>query len=296
MGHGRASHLPQRGLKAARPQGTYLHTMCDRSHHVLQFVKFFKTSLLSHSGLPQIYLLYGEAGQSHDSFIKRLIVDKIKPYAASTKGELEGAVDHIPAHIDPVNELDDLKDNLRFSIFEKVASRYDPARMLASELCNHNKFKHYPFVVLQHNFEVADWDEGLRELVEWYLTTYWAEAASGGFPSQFLIFLNFIYPHGSQPLLSRFFKPKKFSKNSFNEFLLRIKDKVNELYPCLLFDELGYLNQKDVCRTLSYLGVHDEEECPEWLEELFRKKRGKVRMAEVERLLKSRINMGAAAY
>lgn len=271
-----------------RPQGPYLHTMCDRSHHVLQFSKFFRTNLLKRPGLPQAYLLYGKAGQSHDNFVQRLLIDKIMPYAASIKGELEGTVRRIPAEIEPANDLEDAKTDLRFSIFERVAPRYDPEHMLASDLYNHPKMRPFSFIVLQHNFELAEWNGSLKELIEWYLTSYWAEVVAAPPPAQVLIFLNFIYPHAGQSLWGRLFNSKKLVAGDFNSFLRQIRQDVDQLYPCLLFDELGYPNQKDVCRTLSDIGIHDEEECPQWIEDLFRKRRGKVRMVEVERVLKSR--------
>jgi hypothetical protein len=275
--------------KAINPRGDSVHTMCDRRRQVLQFIKFFRPNLTKHSKLPHVYLLHGELGQSHHSFVQRLKIDQIEPYAVSEKGELEGAVHHITTPwMMPLDDLEAAKNDLLISLFEKVAkSGYDPARMSAPHFFNHRKLTPYPFVVVEHDFHVAEWDATLSALIEWYLTTYWAEA--GTRQNQILLFLNFIYPSSVRPLWRRFSRSNLAAKSAFNEFLRNLSVAVHKLYPCLLFDELGNLDRIEVCRTLGELGIHDDEECPDWLETLFRKKRGKVSMVDVEKLIKTHL-------
>jgi iSTAND domain-containing protein len=269
--------------------------MCDRGRQVGQFNRFFKPNLSERSGLPHIYLLHGEAGQSHGSFVRRLIIDKIEPYSASKKGEMEGAVHHINPWVQPLDDLEEAKENLRFSIFEEVAPDYDPAQMSVLQLCQHRKLKPYPFVVIQHDFEVADWNAQLSMLVEWYLNTYWAEALSCARQNQILLFLNFIYPYSVRSGWHRFYPSKRFAKDAFRDFLQRLRLAVDKLYPCLLFDELGHLDQKEVCRSLAELGIHDDVDCPKWVKDLFVQKRGKVSMIDIERLIKTRSNINERA-
>lgn len=263
--------------------------MCDRSRQVGQFNRFFKPNLSGRSGLPQIYLLHGEAGQSHGSFVQRLIIDKVEPYAASKKGEMEGVVHHIKPWVEPLDDLEEAKENLRFSIFEEVAPDYDPAQMSVQQLCNHRKLTPFPFVVIQHDFDVADWNAQLSALIEWYLNTYWAEALSGTRQNQILLFLNFIYPYSVRPFWRLASPSKRFAKKTFYEFLQKLSLAVDKLYPCLLFDELGHLDQKEVCRSLGELGIHDDVDCPKWVKDLFIQKRGKVSMIDIERRIKTRL-------
>jgi hypothetical protein len=264
----------------------FLHILCDRTLQVGQFNRFFKPNLQKRSGLPHVYLLHGELGQSHGNFVRRLIIDKVQPYAASTKGRMGGVVRHIAPWIQPLDDLEDAKETLRFSIFEAVAPDYDPTEMSAKQLCLHRTLTPFPFIVIQHDFDVADWNTHLVDLIEWYLTSYWAEALSSRLPNQILIFLNFIYPYSAKPLWRRLYPSRRFAKDAFDAFLKSLASAVGRLYPCLLFDELGHLDRIDVCHTLGMLGVHDDGGCPEWVEKLFSQKRGKVSMKDVEQLLK----------
>lgn len=265
------------------PRGDQLHIMCDRGSQAAQFDLFFRRNL----GPPQVYLLHGEAGQCHDSFIERLKINRIKPYAAAKKGELEGAVHEMKPPIHPLKNLEDAKESFKINIFEDIAADYDYAHTSVKELVSHPKLKHYPFIIIQHNFFVEEWGKRLELLVDWYLNTYWMEHTPGEFKAQFLVFLNFIYPRSDQPLSSRFLPWRRFDKSAFVEFLRNLSVTVTKARPCLLFEELNHPERKEVCRTLNELGIHDDVECPEVLEDLFRKKRNKVRMIDIERCVKT---------
>lgn len=267
--------------------------MCDRKQQAKQFYKFFTPNLRERTSLPQVYLLRGETGQSHHSFVERLIIEQIERYAVSEKGNMEGLVHHITIpYVSPSDDLETAKDDLLINLFwEVVESGYDPARISAQHFCDNKKFRPYPFVVIEHVFHVEEWDRTLFALIEWYLNTYWADALSGTRQNQILLFLNFIYPYSVRPLWRRVFPMKPFAKNAFNEFLKNLSITVHKSYPCLLFDELGHLDQKEVCQTLGELGIHDDDECPAWVKSLFKQKRGKVSMIDVERLIKSHLRL-----
>lgn len=257
--------------------------MCDRTRQVTQFYKFFMANVFNRRGLPQIYLVHGEEGQGHDSLVKRVIIDKIERYAVSLKGSMEGTTLPIKTEVQPWKDIEEVKENLLFGIFEKVSPDFDPRDLSVRQFCNHRKLRAYPFVVIQHDFELTQWGFELRELIEWYLTTYWMEAGICG--SQILIFLNFIYAYSRMPQWLRF-PSKGLGKAEFAEFLKNLSTQIDAAYPCLLLDELGHLDEREVCRTLEMVGIHEEEECPNWLKTLFKQKRGKVRMVEVEKLIK----------
>lgn len=257
--------------------------MCDRGSQASQFDLFFKRNL----GLPQVYLLHGEAGQGHNSFVKRLIIKRIKPYAAAKKGEIEGAVHYIKPMIHPLNSLEDAKESFKISIFEEIAPDYNPERTSIQELCNHPKLKPFPFVIIQHDFVVEEWGKQLQVLIDWYLNSYWMGYAPGTSQIQFLMFLNFIYPSSEHYFWSRLRPSRKFKKSAFANFLSDVSEVIGKVHPCLLFEELGHPDRKEVCRTLGELGFHEDEECPDWLKDLFREKRDKVRMVEIEKLLKT---------
>ncbi len=259
--------------------------MCDRGDQASQFNLFFKPNLSKER--PQFYLLQGESGQCHNSFVQRLIMDKIKPYAAARHGALEGAVHHIKPWVHPLDNLDDARENFKISIFEEIAPEYNPANTSILQLCNHPKLKPFPYVVIQHDFIANDWGEQLKVLIDWYVNTYWMAYTPGVSRTQFLIFLNFIYPSPGRSIWRRLLPSLQFDKTTFNEFLRQLSVRLDKTHPCLLFEELGHPDEREVCRTLGELGFHDEEGCPEWLKELYRRNRGRVKMADIERLLKN---------
>jgi iSTAND domain-containing protein len=282
-----ASSRPQERPRhhSVKHGGNYLYTMCDRSGQAAQFNLFFKPNLFKRPRLPQFYLLHGEVGQGHNSFVQRLIIDKIKPYASAVQGALEGAVHHIKPWIHPLDNLDDAKESFKTSIFEEIAPEYDPTNTSIQKLCSHPKLKPFPFVIIQHDFIVSDWGKQLKILVDWYLTTYWMESALEESRIQFLMFLSFVYPSSGNSIWSRLLPSVRFEKSTFKEFLRNLSASLNKTYPCLLFEELSHPDKSDVCRTLGELGFHDDDGCPDWLDELFRRKRGKVKMTDIEKLL-----------
>lgn len=282
----------QRRRMAINPYGASVHTMCDRSRQVAQFIKFFRRNLLIRAGLPQVYLVHGEGGQSHHSFVQRLKIDKIGPYAVWKNGGLTGAVRHIiiPG-VQPLDDLEEAKTDLLFSVFEAFGPAYQADLMSAQQLYDHQNLTSVPFVVIEHDFQVARRNAQLSTLVEWYLNTYWATVLEGKHQNQILLFLNFIYPNSVRPLWRRLSPSKPFDKNAFSAFLKNLSVVVDQLYPCLLFDELGHPDQEDVCQTLFALGIHHDETCPEWLESLFKQNRGKVTMVDVERLIRTHLGL-----
>jgi inactive STAND len=278
--------------KRTNPWGDFVHTLCDRKRQAKQFYKFFAPNIRERSHLPQVYLLHGERAQRHGSLVQRLKIEQIEPYAVSEKGALDGSVHHITvSDVSPSDDLEAAKDDLLINLFWDVQFGYDPTRMSAQHFCDNKKFTPYPFVVIEHVFDVEKWDKTLSALIEWYLNTYWAEAISGTHKNQILLFLSFVYPDSVRPLWRRISPVKPFGKNAFNEFLQNLSIAVHKLYPCLLFDELDHLDQNEVCRSLGELGIHDDDDCPAWIENLFKKKRGRVSMREVETLIKSHLGL-----
>lgn len=278
-----------RGLKAAvpvAPQGDSWHIMCDRSPQMAQFKSFFVPNHHFRPGLPHVYIVHGDKGQCHRSFVKRLELEKIRPFAEATKGTQFGAVKTLKVNPEFGNGLLDFQRDAQFGLFEEVSMNYDPARMSASDLREHGELKRFSHVIIEHRWEVSEPSAWLQEAVRWYLETYWRTVAADAAKPQMLIFLNFVYLNSGAPLLRYVLPSNNPVKERFRNFLAELHAHINRFYPCLLFDELGYPMQKDLCESLNEIGVHDEDDCPEWLKKLYKKRRGKVTMAEIERRLK----------
>jgi hypothetical protein len=273
--------------KPSNLHGDSRHIMCDRIRQMWQFNRFFVPSHFSHPKLPHAYIVHGDSGQCHSSFVRRLEIEKIRPYAESSKGEFRGTVLHLkPTPPELINDPTILHTDMQIGLFEAVSPDFNPAAMSARDFRAHRELKNYAYIIIEHIWEVSEPSDQLQETIRWYLATYWAEAKADTSGPQILIFLNFVYPNSAPLLLRQFMPSRSLDKERFKEFLRGLRDSVSESYPCLLFDELGHPEQKEICQALNTLGLHDEEDCPEWLKRLYKKKRGKVTMADIEKQLK----------
>jgi hypothetical protein len=272
--------------KRTKLSGDSRHIMCDRTDQMRQFRGFFVQSLYSHPGLPHAYIVHGDAGQCHSSFVRRLELEKIKPYAESSKGVQTGAVKHLKFSTEFVNDLEVFQKDMQFGLFEEVSPNYNPMRTSARDLRAHGELKRFTHVIVEHVWEVSEPSDRLQEAVRWYLETYWAEVEADADKPQVLVFLSFVYPTSGPPLLRQLRPSNNPGKERFKTFLRDLHASVRGSYPCLLFDELVHPEQQEICKTLNQLGFHDEEDCPDWLKRLYKKKRGRVTMADIERQLK----------
>lgn len=250
-----------------------------------QFWRFFATQAEPRPGLPQFYILHGEEGQGHRSFVRRLRIEKFDPDAVSLKGKIEGAtkqVLHQPKAFRP--SLEDVKDSFTHSMFRQMFGDYNTERVSVRDLCTHPNLKRYHQVILEHDFVVEEWGKQLKPLVDWYFNTYWMGHARGETPIQFKVFLNFIYRRPRHPRWRRWLPPGRPVEKFFRE----ISERVNQTYPCLLFTELGPPDMREVCQTLGTAGFHNYlDGCPDWLEALFSEKGKRVKMSDIEKLLGS---------
>jgi hypothetical protein len=255
-----------------------------------QFWQFLMTEVETRPELPQFYILHGEEGQRHESFVQRLVIEKFEPDAVSLKGEMEGATKHVMHEPQPFwPSLEDAKNSFTHGMFREMfgihKNAYNTKRVSVRDLCVHPNLKRYHQVVLEHNFEVEAWDEQLKPLVDWYFNSYWMEYARGESPIQFKVFLNFIYRRPRHPRWRRWLH----SGRVVEKFLDEISARVNERYPCLLFKELGPPEKREVCRTLRKAGLHQHfDGCPDWLEALFKEKGKKIKMIDIENRLQLR--------
>ena len=265
-------------------KGEFRHTKCDRVTQVAEFKRFLMTKVEPRPGLPQFYLLYGEAGQGHQSFIRRLRIEKFDPDAVRLKGAMEGVPRHVEHWTASSPSLEDTKFDFLHGMFEEISGKYHTGPTTLRDLCVHLSFKSYPVVLLEHIFVVEEWGRLLKPLVNWYLNDYWAGYASGASPIQFVVFLNFIYRQPPPSGWRRLLPPRRIGKNS----LRRICKKANQKHPCLLFKEFGPPDKEEVCWTLRREGFHNRVGgCPDQLEALFREKGAKIKMIEIENLLES---------
>jgi hypothetical protein len=270
-----------------RMWGDYRYMMGDRIHQVWQFDRFFKPSLSRYPERPQVYFVHGEAGQSHRNFVQRLVMDRIRPFAVSTKGEMLGTVTHLrPNTPEPADDIEVLKADMKIGIFEAVSPYYDPSDMSAEAFCKHEKLKSFAYVVIEHFFEVTKQSGQLEKLIEWYLKEYWAGVRPNASPSKFLILINLVYVHPGKTLWQQILSSREPAIENFKQSLLGLSENLNKLFPCLLFAELRHPDQKELCRTLTELGFNDDDDCPKWLKDLYKRNRGKVKMTEIEKELK----------
>src|SRR5205814_1017139 len=127
---------------------SYEVVRCNRDRYLNRFTGYFNFGLKNHPGLPQVCLIFGRIGQSHDTLVKRIYREVIKP-----------RVEQEPVHNkeidvswpDPLGDLESQKEDLQIELsLEYAGKRPDdyPPTFPATEFAALEKL--YRFVIVQH--------------------------------------------------------------------------------------------------------------------------------------------------
>ena len=249
---------------------------CNRTRYLHRYRSFLHASLKDRPNLPQVCVIFGKLGQSHDNLIERMHREVISQLAAlkSTSSTRQGILFKQQQVLwpEPSDALETQQEFLLAELSEVYAEQVlDSPIFPASTLAGLSKLSQYKFVTIRHEIHLgegasADWGAFVPALT-WYLQNYWAELASmlestSGTPSwpQFLIFIKFSYkPAG---FLGKLGLPGgvSFDKELVKANLAEIVKRTNVLFPCMLLDELVTPTYPEVIRWYTDNGVYDTEQ------------------------------------
>jgi hypothetical protein len=281
-----AERSTQAGFRAEPSLGPLVFKLCDRSAQVNTFADFFIHNLKNCAGAPQIYFIQGKETECHESLVERLIHTHIIPIAEKKWGEQKGVVLLKKPQWVYEGEPIELQRELRRSIFAEFDRGYIGDDLSAGALSNLISSSLYPLVVIRHNIYAEHWNNLTRGLLEWYIN-YWTEISGNSSGTQFLIFLNVIYPaQMSGVWWKSWFTSKKFDKSVIQKELQDISTTSNKSCPCLLLKELAPPRQYDVGDWFAQHNIYDEKMRRELMQKIFETKDVPVTMAEIEHELK----------
>lgn len=272
--------------------GPLVHKLCDRTSQENTFHQFFKTHSKSDPGRPQIYLLHGEHGECHDSFVERLLHTQIRLIAEKRWGEQHSVVTHKQPGWAHEGELAELQQDLKINLFKEFDPAYADDELSATALRKLVGGLLCPLVVLQHNIYGQHWSPRTRQLIEWYLG-YWDEVKANTDGSQFVIFLSIVYPDKNAATG----KPRAWWKpwaatESFDK--VRVQGELADLVSrsrqlgrlCFLLKELTPPKQFEVQDWFSRYHIYDEQTQREKLATLFPAQVEELSMSQIQHALK----------
>jgi len=230
---------------------------CNRSRYLNRFASFFMSGLKSRPNLPQIYMIYGKINECHDTLVRRIYREVIKPHADKELAQSQGkGILHKQSDIswpEPLGELESQKEDLQIELSKEYAGEipldYPPA-FPAVAFAELPQLSNYRYVIVQHSIHLeqwteADWSATVRDLLDWYLNSYWGalaginlRARSDGTRSQFLVFIKITYRGPTAWENISPFRASKFDKELVKNDLRDLAIRANGLFPCHLLDEL----------------------------------------------------------
>jgi hypothetical protein len=250
---------------------------CNRTRYLHRYRGFLNASLKDRPNLPQVCVIFGKLGQSHDNLVERMHREVIAQLATlkSTSSTRQGILfkQQQVRWPEPSDALEAQKEFLLTELSDVYAEQMldYPSTFPASTLAGLSKLSQYKFVTVRHELHLgegasADWGAFVPALT-WYLQNYWAELASilessnatQSWP-QFLIFIKFTYkPAG---FLGKLGLPGgvPFDKELVKANLAEIVQRTNILFPCMLLDELVTPTYPEVIRWYTDNDIYDTEQ------------------------------------
>lgn len=267
-----------RSPQPAKMKTRYDVIRCDRTRYLNRFASFLHASMKDRPRLPQVCVVFGKMGQSHDTLIERIHREVIKPLAdRESTASLQRGVLHKKSDIrwpDPFGSFDTQKEDLQIELCREYTGEMPsdfPATFPAEVFTALPQFSNYRFITVQHTIHLgegagSDWGS-VAQMLTWYLQTYWGQVArtlehengNAGRP-QFLIFVKISYE--TPGLLERIFplKSAKFDKDVVKGDLAKIVAEANMNLPCMLLDELMTPAYPEVVRWYADNNVYDSEQ------------------------------------
>ena len=183
---------PTRQLDAPN-LGPLVSRMCDRWRQVNSFDASFRESQQRSPGCPQVHVVHGPEGESHDSLVERLVATRLNEYATEIGGEERGTVKVLRVPWPDGDTLETRQRDLAISLFREVASGYMGNELTALTLSRQPSLSLSPIVVIHHDIRTSSWDGATDEMLHWYLNAFWGALIPSAQTPLFVVFLKVIY-------------------------------------------------------------------------------------------------------
>jgi hypothetical protein len=254
---------------------------CDRTLEYAKFSERYEHFSRKFPGCPQFFILPGEIGDGHDSFISRISDYQLKsktytPHLVSCPWDVDGD--------DPAL----LRRILMGGLYNAFDCKLSGGEGHFEEICHRLHLKAHKMVIITHDIHASHWNRRLPDLIRWYIGKYRSELKNRENIPQFLVFFNIKYPQSiALTVLNRCYW-RWVRRRMIRQSLTRLHAEMDGQCPCHLFNDLRPIIKKDVENWLNQqLGDRmSEKEKIKRAEKLF-KKRGERCMADIEDALMS---------
>ncbi|MET0646106.1 MAG: TIR domain-containing protein [Pyrinomonadaceae bacterium] len=294
-------HYASTPYEMQRAKTGYEIKRCNRTKYLNSFGSFFHGALKTRAGLPHVYVIHGDLRENHKSFTDRMYhevfktVDGAESSTAQSQGMHRNQRDlkwpTQPAEADDTAEAlkgmrEELQQELSVNLLRQHMSDL-PSTTLADRLPKHRYF------ILEHAATLERFSDFSTELFDWYLNKYWAELAQAGAPDtgarpQLFCLIKILYPEPGFFGSLFGFHPRLMSpgKKNIQKALREFTERANNVYPCLLLDELQTPSVNDVSHWYRDNEIYDNEyDCRKAAEQVFKGRARKIRMYDIEKHL-----------
>ena len=273
--------------------GPDLYMKCDRNVQLSDFRKHFKENgdkFINGQNLRQIYIIFGPEDECHSSLVLRFQREEVETFM---KSKLDVTVKpfHVKVPISFSGDFETRKDIFLNDLFKNFSDDYaesDFSIIAFRALCEKLRLDKYGIIMISHDISASKWDKHSESLVKWYVNEYWAGFKSGESIPQFLLFFNVKYPTEDKTGIFKSLFKKSDSKKKVEESIEMIAKLSKETSFCLKIKELPRIESQDVDEWFSKYNVGiDDSEKLKLLKEMFKSKKEKRCMADVEYELKN---------
>ncbi len=240
--------------------GPLVSRMCNRWRQVNSFDRSFRESQQQSPGRPQVHVVHGPEGESHDSLVERLVATRLNQYATEIGGEERGIVKVLRVPWPDGDTLEMRQRDLAISLFREVASGYMGRDLSALALSRQSSLSLSPIVVIHHDLRTSSWDRATDDMIQWYVNEFWGALQPVAESPLFVVFLKVIY----EPVKSVYrFTPWRRSGVGSKEQILSAMQKMagasGARCAVHISNELASVTENDVKDWFNTNGIYNSE-------------------------------------
>ncbi|MCP4699558.1 MAG: hypothetical protein GY862_22325 [Gammaproteobacteria bacterium] len=275
--------------------GPAAYRHCDREDHDRDFRDFFYKHSDPASGEPQFYLLHGDEGECHDSFILRLCDTHIKAYAKREFDRQRADIFQISrigwSGREPKSALQDINYSLCKALYDQSGERLEETR-LRDSLARLFQTRTDSVIILSHHLAAQNWKRHTPELLERYheecRKAYARALKKGVRAAHCLVFICLIYPGPEQLLRLSWWERLRYSGTRINRQLQQWQNTLpHKDHRCGVVQKLTSVPWEEAKECVAKLLPHEDEQLAQ-LQAIFGNKKT-ARMMEVEKALRTLI-------
>jgi hypothetical protein len=233
---------------------------CNRNDQVNDFMNFFLERSKKCPHRPHFYIIHGNDGEGHDSFLERLLNTDLKDYAKRQWGENYAAVLLAEVSWPKQGSLTELICNLKRNLINRFREFHEIDEFNADTLVRLPYFDKHPLVIIKHNIYSSKWNKSTALLMEWYIKDFWGELVLDRFEEipLFLVFFHIIYQQSPWTL----FRQKIWISNIKKRILKQLRQlsrTADEKCPYKLIRELNPIEPEHVRDWISEKNIVQQE-------------------------------------